>query len=42
VAWQTREARPIHRTLIGMVESRDDAGRAKRLAAVRKLGMQGQ
>ncbi len=33
---------PIHRTLIGMVEARDDAGRTKRLAEVRKLGAQGR
>ncbi|MFU8895683.1 MAG: NAD(P)H-dependent oxidoreductase [Gammaproteobacteria bacterium] len=33
---------PIHRTLIGMVEVRDDAGRKKRLAEVRKLGAQGR
>jgi putative NADPH-quinone reductase len=32
---------PIRRTLIGMVEARDDAGRVKRLASVRKLGVQG-
>lgn len=31
---------PIHRTLIGMVEDKDDAGRRKRLAEVRKLGAQ--
>ena len=31
---------PIHRTLIGMVEDQDDAGRRKRLAEVRKLGAQ--
>jgi len=30
--------RPIHRTLIGMVEASDDADRRKRLAEVRKLG----
>lgn len=29
---------PIHRTLIGMVEDQDDAGRRKRLAGVRQLG----
>lgn len=29
---------PIHRTLIGMVEDQDDAGRRKRLAEVRQLG----
>jgi putative NADPH-quinone reductase len=34
--------RPIHRTLIGMVEARDDKGRTRRLAQVRKLGLQGQ
>jgi putative NADPH-quinone reductase len=34
--------RPIHRTLIGMVEARDDTGRRKRLAEVRKLGQLGQ
>jgi putative NADPH-quinone reductase len=33
--------KPIRRTLIGMVEARDDAGRKKRLAEVRKLGAQG-
>jgi putative NADPH-quinone reductase len=31
---------PIQRTLIGMVEARDDTGRRKRLAEVRKLGAQ--
>jgi putative NADPH-quinone reductase len=30
--------RPIHRTLIGMVEARGDAARKKRLAAVQRLG----
>lgn len=34
--------RPIHRTLIGMVEARDDRGRVKRLAEVRRLGELGQ
>jgi putative NADPH-quinone reductase len=34
--------RPIHRTLIGMVEARDDSDRRKRLAEVRKLGQLGQ
>jgi putative NADPH-quinone reductase len=33
---------PIHRTLIGMVEAREDKGRTRRLAQVRKLGRQGQ
>ena len=33
---------PIHRTLIGMVEARDDKGRTRRLTQVRKLGLQGQ
>jgi putative NADPH-quinone reductase len=32
---------PIHRTLIGMVEARKDAGRKKRLAEVRRLGKAG-
>ena len=32
---------PVRRTLIGMVESRDDSGRKKRLAEVRKLGALG-
>lgn len=32
--------RPIHRTLIGMVEARDDTGRKKRLAEMRRLGAQ--
>jgi putative NADPH-quinone reductase len=31
---------PIRRTLIGMVEAKDDKGRSKRLAEVRKLGTQ--
>lgn len=30
--------KPIHRTLIGMVEAEDDKGRQKRLAEVRALG----
>jgi putative NADPH-quinone reductase len=32
--------RPIHRTLIGMVEAREDTGRRKRLAEMRRLGRQ--
>jgi putative NADPH-quinone reductase len=32
--------RPIHRSLIGMVEARDARGRHKRLAEVRRLGRQ--
>lgn len=32
--------RPIHRTLIGMVEAREDKGRKKRLAEMRELGRQ--
>jgi putative NADPH-quinone reductase len=32
---------PIHRTLIGMVEAREDTGRRKRLAEMRRLGRQG-
>jgi putative NADPH-quinone reductase len=32
--------RPIHRTLIGMVEAREDSGRRKRLAEMRRLGRQ--
>ena len=32
--------KPIHRTLIGMVEARDDTSRKKRLAEVGKLGAQ--
>ena len=34
--------RPVRRTLIGMVESRDDVGRRKRLAEVRQLGKLGR
>jgi putative NADPH-quinone reductase len=30
--------RPIHRTLIGMIEARGDSGRKKRLAEARRLG----
>lgn len=33
---------PIHRTLIGLVEARNDSGRKKRLAEMRKLGAQGR
>ena len=32
--------KPIHRTLIGMVEARDDSRRRKRLEDVRRLGKQ--
>jgi len=30
--------KPVHRTLIGMVEAEDGSGRQKRLAEVRALG----
>ena len=33
--------KPIHRTLIGMVEARDDAHRKRRLAEMRRFGAQG-